>query len=39
MLKITFRTYYDQKSFLFSVDRNDIDDHKYCIEPGIFLNI
>ena len=35
MLVITFRTYQNQNNFIFSVDRNDIFDHKHYIDPGI----
>ena len=29
----------NRNSFIFSVDHNDILDHKYCIDPGNLLNI
>ena len=37
MRKITFQTDYNQNSLIFSVDHNDIFDHRYCIDPGNFL--
>ena len=39
MQKITFQTDYNQNSFTFSVDYNDIFDHKYCIDPGNLFSI
>ena len=39
MRKITFKTDWNQNSFIFSKDRNDIFDHKYHIDPGnLFSN-
>ena len=37
MRQITFLT--DQNSFIFSVDHNDIIDHKYYIDPGSLFSI
>ena len=34
-----FQTEYNQNSFSFSVDQNDIFDHKYCIDPGNLFGI
>ena len=39
MRKITFQTDLKQNSVIFSVDRNDIFDHKYCIDPGYLFTI
>ena len=39
MRKITFQTDKNQNSFIFSVDHNDIFDHKYCIDQGNLLRI
>ena len=38
MRKITFQIDYNQNRF-FSVDHNDIFDHKYCIDPGNLIII
>ena len=34
-----FQTAKNQNSFIFSVDHNDIFDHKYCIDPGNLFSI
>ena len=39
MRKIKFRTDLNQNGFIFSVDRNDTFDHKYCIDQGNLLSI
>ena len=39
MRKITFKTDYNQKSFNFSEDHNDIFDRKYHIDPGNLFTI
>ena len=39
MRKITFRTYQNNNCFIFSVDHNDIIDHKDCIDPVNLLII
>ena len=39
MRKITFKTDYNQNSFNFAEDHNDIFDHKYHIDPGNLLSI
>ena len=33
-----FQTDKNQISFIFSVDHNDIFDHKHCIDPGNLSN-
>ena len=37
--KITFQTYLNKKSFIFSEDHNDIFGHKYHIDPGNLFSI
>ena len=39
MRKITFQTDYNQKSFILSVEFNDIFDHKYYLDPGNLFSI
>ena len=39
MWKIKFQTDDNQNIFIFSVDHNDIFDHKYCIEPDNLWSI
>ena len=36
---MTFQTDLNQNSFVFSVDHNDIFDHKYHIDPGNLFSI
>ena len=39
MRKITFQNDWNQDSFFFSGDHNDIFDHKYGIDPGNLFSI